>query len=544
VRPRICAGTAAGDSMGYLIQILLALPIQALAEEGLRIEGELPFVVLLLAAVPYVLAALARRASLQGRFTRADRLLTLLWGAPVGLHAIALLVCGWLQTLVGYTLLAIDARARALSTRTEEVVRAWRFQGRMLLSSIAPLVLYVLIAWGLGRFEGVRARIDHVQLFGALFAGALMLGFLAFLPFLLQRTWDTQPLPPGPLRDLLEAQARAAGFRCRDILVWRTESQMANAAVVGIAPRLRVVLLSDALLSQLLPRETLAVFAHEVGHARRHHVLVFVAWSVAFFLFVDLATLSWLPDDALAAGAVLGPALAAWYLGFGWLSRRFELDADLFSVELLGDEQPMIGALEAVGGPHGYTRRTWRHFSTSDRVAFLRRLPLEPELGEELRRRLRRFAWAGLVLAALAVLGETVALSAAYPAESVRVELALGRYDRARERLDALAHPDPDLARQVRLGAELATPQGTIPRPALVEAARAQLGRGDLTGALDLLELAMLRGASRLDAIATTLLELDPDAPPDAWGEAADRLAHSDPAWALALREGARQARD
>ena len=119
------------------------------------------------------------------------------------------------------------------------------------------------------------------------------------------------------------------------------------------------------------------MFAHEIGHARRHHVLVFVSWTAGFFLCADLALARWLPSGELWATSALVAAVALWYAGFGWLSRRFELDADLFSVELTGDVEGMVCALDSVGGPHGGARRTWRHFSIDARVQFLRSFALD-----------------------------------------------------------------------------------------------------------------------------------------------------------------------
>jgi Zn-dependent protease with chaperone function len=547
--------------VGYLVHIVAALLVAALAEEGFASGLELPLAVLALAAVPYVLAAFARRASLRGRFGRAGWLLLALHASPPLLHAAAVLGCGWYATLerltgaephlfgwprpasllalapfVLYALLAIDARARATHRHIEGVVRTWRFQGRMLLSALAPLAVYVLIAWAVGSSEELRARIDHMQAWGALFAAALVALFLTLLPYLLRYTWDTVPLGAGPLRAVLDALSARARFRCSQVLIWRTENQMANAAVVGLWPRSRVVLLSDALLAQLHPDETLAVFAHEIGHARRHHVLVFVAWSVAFFMGIDLLAVQWLPGGALPAGAVLLASLVAWYLGFGWLSRRFELDADVFSAELLDDPEPMVRALESVGGPHGRGRRTWRHFSPADRVDFLRRLAREPELGRRLRRRLRVLAGTGAALATLALAGEVAGIVAAYPADSVRVELALGRYDRAIARLAPMADPPVRLARQVILGAGLAGRDGRVEASTLMERALDVLADGDLGPALDLLELAALRSDRDAGELVAELAPLEGPSDSSEWSAAAAGLEDAHPRWAAALR--------
>lgn len=519
--------------MGYLVHLLLALVAHGLAEQGLTLPFEQPLLVLLLAAVPYVLAALARRASLRGRFARASLLLGALHWCPPALHALSVCALSWTRSVderLGFavrlydwpqpavfvalapflvlSVLSIDARARGLGTRQEAMAHARRFQMRMFASGLAPLVVYVLLAWAIGSDAVLRARVEHVGLYGALFAGSLLLLFLALLPFLLARTWDTEPLRPGPLRDLLEALGRLARFRCREILLWRTGEQMANAAVVGIAPRLRVVLLSDVLLGQLLPRETLAVFAHEIGHAKHHHVLVFVCWTVAFFLGADLVAQHWLPPGELAAMGLLGGLLVVWYLAFGWLSRRFELDADLYSVELTGDVDAMVGALEQVGGPHGRGRRSWRHFSTRQRVEFLERHRSEPAHGARLRRQLRRFALAGGALAVAAILAQGAGLVADLPEDLALADLALGRYAQAAERLDGVDAPDEDLARTVELVASLDARGIELDARGLELEALAALRAGADQAAADLVEVALLRGAVELQPLRDVLAGL------------------------------------
>jgi Zn-dependent protease with chaperone function len=549
--------------VGYLLHIVLALFAQALDEEGLGTAADMPWLVLALASVPYVLATLARSSALKGHFSRSGVLLAALHWCPPVLHAAAVLACGWNRTLerwigapprlfgwpephallalaplVLYTLLAIDARVRVVLRQGGAATASRRFQMRVFVSAAAPLALYVLLATLIGRWPAARARIDQVELYAALFALALVLLFLAALPFLLSWTWDTRPLERGPLRAELEALAYKARFRCRDVLVWRTGQQLTNAAVVGIAPRLRVVLLTDALLSELDLSETRAVFAHEIGHARRHHALVFVAWSAAFFMGIDLLAARWMSDDAWTAGGLLLAALALWYVGFGWLSRRFELDADVFSAELLGDVEPMIRALLAVGGPHTGRKHTWRHFSPGQRIEFLQRLPAEPQLGMRLQRRLRALAWTGVALAAVALAGESVAIAQAFPADSVRAELALGRYAQASARLARVARADEDLARQVNLAANLERADGVPSADELFDKARAELARGDLSAAGDLLELASLRGLDQAGDMLAELGELDDDGA--SWEAVATEIEPRWPDWSAAVRSAAR----
>ncbi|MDX1945271.1 MAG: M48 family metalloprotease, partial [Pirellulaceae bacterium] len=102
--------------------------------------------------------------------------------------------------------------------------------------------------------------------------GPLLIAMLLFLPLMVRRLWRTEPLEPGPLRDRLFAIARAQRAGIREILVWNTDGQLANAAVVGLAGGLRYVFLTDALLARLTDDQIAAVMRHELGHVRGRHL--------------------------------------------------------------------------------------------------------------------------------------------------------------------------------------------------------------------------------------------------------------------------------
>ena len=157
-------------------------------------------------------------------------------------------------------------------------------------------------------------------------------------------------------RYLLERCAESAGFRCKRFLVWRTGHQMSNAAVMGFASWHRSVLFTDLLLAQLGPRQLAAVFGHEMGHVLRHHVLVFAAWSLGFFLAGDVLLRATDVEDPALLLAGVTAFVAFWALGFGYMSRRFELDADLVALELTGDPEALASALDTVAGAHARGR--------------------------------------------------------------------------------------------------------------------------------------------------------------------------------------------
>jgi len=199
----------------------------------------------------------------------------------------------------------------------------------------------------------------------------------------------------------LEALCRRQKLRCNDILLWHTHNHLANAGVVGPTPLVRYVLLTDALVQRSTHEEVEAIFAHEVGHVRHHHLGFYMLFAVAFVCFyvnlVDLIALTgWVTPvrDILAfhmtaeQGAVmLGFAAIYWVLIFGFVSRRMEQQADLFSIEAVEEPRSFVSALQRLaalsGAQSGFA--SWRHFSIPRRIAFLLGVLAAPSRAKRLR---------------------------------------------------------------------------------------------------------------------------------------------------------------
>lgn len=172
-------------------------------------------------------------------------------------------------------------------------------------------------------------------------AAAVVVFVLA--PEILRRVLRTEPLPNSPLRRRLEALCRRTGVKYRQILLWRTDNNFGNAAVMGFIPRLRYILLSDLLLETMSDEEVEAVFAHELGHVVHKHM----AWLVVFFAVLTLFVMgigAWLSEwmtrygikDGPAEGIVIASAyLLKFLLLFGFVSRRFERQADVFAARTM-----------------------------------------------------------------------------------------------------------------------------------------------------------------------------------------------------------------
>ena len=288
--------------------------------------------------------------------------------------------------------------------------------------------------------------------------GVVALGVFVVAPLMLRRIWHTVPLEAGPVRERLETVCSRIGMHCRDILVWHSGGVMVNAAVIGVFAPVRFVLLSDALLATMDVEQIEAVFGHEAGHVRLRHmqhflVFAFVGWLLVVGLMELLARSATEPGStaALSAMTVEGIGLAAtvcfWGVGFGWLSRRFEREADLFGARCAtpgesqcalpcsihsdfagracrADQEQVVrttdptelggcgcvcatgaatftSALDRVALLNGIPleERSWRHSSIGSRIRFLVSLSGDPHRTAQFERLVRRVRIAMLIAA-------------------------------------------------------------------------------------------------------------------------------------------------
>ena len=543
--------------MNYLLDIVLALAT-LLLPQLLEIDPgpELALLVPVAVTAPYGIAWVMRRLARAGRIKAAGVADRVLGFSAVLVQASSVALFGWMAAIEPITgsvsetaawpglelfaalspflltmVATIDARARLHERTADGIRRARTFQLRLFASAVLPFVVYLGVSGLIGSHAIWRVYLEQVAMLSAGFTTLLIAVFVLVLPRLLTATWGAVPLEPGGLRSFLEGIARRADFRCRDLLIWRTGGQMANAAIVGFTPRSRVVLFSDVLLDSLDPLEVAAVFGHEMGHAKRRHALVFAAHAISILLAADFIGSAVELESAIGAGAMMGVALVAWFVTFGYLSRRFELEADLESLDLMGDSVPLIRALQRVTGAHAYHRTSWRHFSTEERVRFLHSVEANPIAGINLRRRLRKWSRVVFALFAVVVGLQVVDLSRSWRRDHVYVDLRLGNYDRASERLVSIGGLDDERVEAlVRLGASL--PDEDRAPDALERDALREWTTGDGERAIDLLRLSLWRGRSVAEDLLYAL-----DARVN--GEPDDELEETLPsAWRRALQTG------
>jgi Zn-dependent protease with chaperone function len=269
-----------------------------------------------------------------------------------------------------------------------------------------------------------------------------------------------KPMPPGRLRDRLEAASRRLRVRYHELYVWDTRGNLATAMVSGLVPRLRQVVFTDLLLATMTEDEVEGVFGHEVGHVKHGHLLYYAAFLLLssltllgiYQLFEHAESLAPLPKNAVLVLSTVGIG-AYLFLAFGFLSRRCERQADVFGCKAVSCSDPacaghgpetalaaggkaicrtgvgtFVCALERVEEINGMARgpmttaprgllgrsvgllrfvgvwlSTWQHSTITNRVTFLRTLAEDPQKERRFQRRVTALRWSLLGLLIIGV---------------------------------------------------------------------------------------------------------------------------------------------
>ena len=270
------------------------------------------------------------------------------WGEALGFAALVALVGSLVATPLAFWRGYLHERRWGFSTQSLGGWASDRAKGVAIGLVLTALPMLGLIA-------AVQVFPSWWPLVAA--AGAALLVFvLSFLaPVVLEPVFNRfSPLRDEALARELRQLAERAGVPVRDVLVADASrrTRKHNAYVSGLGKTRRVVLW-DTLLDRGEPGEMRLVVAHELGHRRFRHVAIWTAITMvgtAAFVVWLWALLQW--DGLLAAIGADGPGdprVIPFVLLAGALaelivqpfalalSRRWERDADSFSLDLTRD---------------------------------------------------------------------------------------------------------------------------------------------------------------------------------------------------------------
>ncbi len=229
-----------------------------------------------------------------------------------------------------------------------------------------------------------------------LFLLVMIVGAVIWFPAVLVRLLGCTPMPGGESRNRIEEFCLRQGVRFREICLWPlVEGKLLTAGVVGVVARNRYLMITPALLANLSEAELEAVVAHEIGHVRRYHLLLYLLLFLGFGVLLQLCVqplISLLLATRLfyeflfgyegEPGLVLmlftgGPlvimTLIYFRYVFGFFMRNFERQADLYSAKVMGSAAPLTSVFKKIALLSGNDRDIpcWHHFSIGQRIDFL-----------------------------------------------------------------------------------------------------------------------------------------------------------------------------
>ncbi|MCL2604208.1 MAG: M48 family metallopeptidase [Defluviitaleaceae bacterium] len=225
----------------------------------------------------------------------------------------------------------------------------------------------------------------------------VLLGFMLIMmfisPFMIRIFYKLTPLEDGTLKDKINALAEKTGFTFKAIykVDASKRSTKLNAFASGFG-KTKTIGLFDTLIEKMTEDEVISVLAHEIGHAKKRHILKRAPLQLAVFGILLLAAffIVTMPEVSQAfgfAGAntafgiyvlfiMISPLLLVLGIPATAISRMHEYEADGFSKELAGPEVA-VSALktlyrESFGNltPHPFVvMMEYSHPPLTDRVA-------------------------------------------------------------------------------------------------------------------------------------------------------------------------------
>lgn len=302
--------------------------------------------------------------------------------------AVGLSLVVHLGLIVGMMVLMLTPwqRLHRLAKGLGEDAGAARQQRRLLGRSLLVILLPAALSGFLLTWASLAWALDATGML-LLSAGWILLIF-ALAPVLLRLSQPTRALPESdPLTQRVRALCQRAGVRVSAVRVIATGPLGgANAMVSGIVPGFRTIALTEHLLACFTPEEIDAILAHELGHIKRRHL-----WGNLLFALTSLVLLPNVTEGLARVFGTEAPVLlvmAAYFvvfgLGFSFLARRFEAQADRYAVALTGDAPTFARALEKLAHENRSRRRTGlaellnTHPDIAKRIAAVMSLPLPP----------------------------------------------------------------------------------------------------------------------------------------------------------------------
>lgn len=237
-----------------------------------------------------------------------------------------------------------------------------KIKGYILTVIIGGLLLAILIYF----VNAIGS--DFWYYFWAVMTAFVLFANLFYTSLILPLFNKLKPMEDGELKSSIQAYCDKVNFPLKNIFIMdgSKRSSKGNAFFSGLGRKKKVVLF-DTLVEKHSTQELTAVFAHEVGHYKKKHILFSTVFSIGLmgfmlFLFSKMAynaELSWamggqtsaLHLNLLAFGILYSPISTVIGIIGNVMSRRNEFQADAYAKETY-DATPLITGLKKMSSDH------------------------------------------------------------------------------------------------------------------------------------------------------------------------------------------------
>ena len=229
--------------------------------------------------------------------------------------------------------------------------------GTFIVDFVKMLVMFLVIAGGLlSLFLFLRDRIGDgvsIAIFLVLIAFQFFMAFIS--PLLVRIIYKLTPLEDGALKRKIESLAQRTGYRLRGIYMVDASkrSTKLDAFASGFG-KTKTIGLFDTLVEKMTHDEIVGVLAHEIGHAKKRHMLKRSCFSVLTLAVMVAAAhfIVTMPEVSRAFGfadanvafgiyvlfVMMSPVFLILGIPSNVLSRRHEYEADAFERAQVGKE--------------------------------------------------------------------------------------------------------------------------------------------------------------------------------------------------------------
>jgi Zn-dependent protease with chaperone function len=246
------------------------------------------------------------------------------------------------------------------------------------------------------------------MLFTDSFTGQIIYGLLlillisVFIPVILKKFWKCRKLEDVETRKILDDLSEKTGVKYKQALIWPIfQGKMITAGVIGLFKNFRYILVTKAFCDYLEPEEKKAVIAHELGHIKKNHMilylLIFAGFIICSYSLLEPAALlllifnpqpfeRFIPSQnfisLITALIFMASFIVYFRYVFGFFMRNFERQADGYSFKITGASFPLVSTFKKISmlSPGSEDEPNWHHYSIRQRIEFLLKCQLDKDL--------------------------------------------------------------------------------------------------------------------------------------------------------------------